>query len=170
MEMRIAISERAAFVLLIFIAMVSAIGITMATSGVSHGWDEIVCDKCIGAGDLADGAVTNAKIESVGWGKITSVPSGLGDGDDVGFTECYTTNQATGTSSATATCDSGWIVVGGACSYQHNHYGTGSENRAKWKDVGEFDGNGYRCEIINVLEIESYVYADGVWAQARCCR
>ena len=83
MEFRVSISEKAVFVLLIVTAIVSVIGITMAqVPDPGHPWSHIECAGCIETDDLADGSVTDAKIDAMSWEKITGKNFTL---------ECYTT-------------------------------------------------------------------------------
>lgn len=67
-------------------------------------------------GMLQDGAVTDAKVESVAWGKLTGVPADLADGDDdttYSGTDFATSNQScTGTQKVTGIDGSGNVVCG----------------------------------------------------------
>jgi hypothetical protein len=66
MEYRVTIkiTEKSLFVLLIVISLVSAIGITLAQiPNPGHPWGQIECLSCIETGDLANNAVTSAKIQ-----------------------------------------------------------------------------------------------------------
>jgi len=107
MEVTIRISDKTAFLLLIGICVVSAVGMVVAygtgdPTMVGHTWDEITCDGCVATGNLADGsvtspkipnnavttgkipdnAVTSSKISSLEWSKLNNIPPGLSDGDD----------------------------------------------------------------------------------------
>lgn len=106
MDLRVSINEKALFVLLIVIAMVSAIGITLAQPpSLGHPWNQIECVNCIGTGNLADSAVTSDKVnfnyagsdikggnatraDSVPWSGIMDIPPDLADGDDDTLAAC----------------------------------------------------------------------------------
>lgn len=52
-------------------------------SFVGHTWGEMECSGCIDTSDIADGAVTNDKVSSIDWSKITTgMPPGFADGID----------------------------------------------------------------------------------------
>jgi hypothetical protein len=116
MEFRVSIDEKALFVLLISIAMVSAVGITIAAPpDPGHAWVDIDCTGCIATSNLAGDSVTGDKIadnavtsddvnfnyassdskggnatiaDSVPWSGIIDIPSDLSDGDDDTQVKC----------------------------------------------------------------------------------
>ena len=89
------------------IVIVAAINYAIAQSppDPGHAWGEIYCSGCIQEANLADGAVTDAKIAGVNWSKLSDVPPGLDDGDDTGSNRSWmtTSNCCWG-----AGCPGGW--------------------------------------------------------------
>jgi len=128
MELTIRISDRAVFLLLIGIGLMSAVGIVVAYGtadpyNTGHTWSEMECTGCITSSNLGAGSVTNADINFnyagsvskggpasvVAWGDITGRPSGLDDGDQ----------------GITTTCTwSGWSPTCSGCTYGSCQYGT----------------------------------------------
>jgi hypothetical protein len=116
MEFQVRINEKTLFVLLIVIALVSAIGITLAQPpNPGHSWGEIECAGCIATSNLASDSVTGDKIasnavtsdkvnfnyagsdikggnatiaDSVPWSGIMDRPAGLDDGDQDTIITC----------------------------------------------------------------------------------
>jgi hypothetical protein len=127
MEIRIRIDERALFVLLIAVALVSVVGITMAAPpNPGHSWSDVECSACIGSSNLADNSVTASKVqfnyagssseggpassaESVDWTDIDNIPSGFADGTDEGITQACTW---TGWQPTCTVCDYGYTCSG----------------------------------------------------------
>ena len=68
MELRISINEKAVFALLIVVAMVSAVGITLAQNDPGHPWSQIDCSECI----TSDNVDFNYAGSSSKGGKATS--------------------------------------------------------------------------------------------------
>ena len=130
MEIRIAINEKAVFVMLVCLAVVSAIGITMAAPpDPGHSWGEIECDGCITGSNIAAGAVDSSNVDfnyagsstkggaasSVAWSSITGKPSGFSDDtDNVGITVACTWTEW---SPSCTVCSTGYYCYNPSTTY-----------------------------------------------------
>lgn len=117
MEARFSISERKLFFLLIGIAMVSAVGITMAAiPDPGHEWGEVDCVGCIDTAHLADSSVTDGKLAGgIAWSKINA-PADIKDGDQVGITsENDPKVQPWAKTGGTCPCGACWATRTTAC-------------------------------------------------------
>ena len=87
-----------------------------------------------------------------------------------GGLSCVITAQVAGVDSAQANCAAGYTVVGGACSYEHNHWSSSETNGSQWVDNASFAANGYVCSTSSTHEDNAFVRPVSVSAQARCCK
>ena len=162
MKLEIRIEKKHLAYLVFSAAVLVAINFAIAqTPNPGHAWGEIDCSGCVQEAHLADdsvtgskipdGSVTDAKIASLAWSKLSSVPEGLSDGDNNDIITCDWTGAKTvqsndETRSCSSCCSPSQMCIGGCTQSRTNIIST-------------------TCSSSIVTNM---AYSTGIWGTCRC--